>query len=179
MALEDNPKGVREGHLPRTPINISTSIIMVSDSLSRLGAEWTKKDRSSKIAEEILEGYGIRQAKIKVIPDEKDRVEQETLKSVAEEANLIITIGGTGISIRDVTVEALSGLFDKELPGFGELFRAESYKAIGAQALMSRATAGIRGKSLIIALPGSPNAVKTGLNLIMPEIHHILGLLNK
>jgi molybdenum cofactor biosynthesis protein B len=87
----------------------------------------------------------------------------------------IITLGGTGITPTDVTIEAVSPLFDKELPGFGEIFRKLSYDQIGTATILTRCTAGlIRGKC-VFCLPGSPQAVETALKaLVIPEIGHIL-----
>jgi molybdenum cofactor biosynthesis protein B len=87
----------------------------------------------------------------------------------------IITTGGTGISRRDSTYEAITALLDKELPGFGELFRMISFREIGAAAMLSRATAGVAGGRIIIALPGSEHAVRLAMRqLIVPELGHLV-----
>ena len=88
--------------------------------------------------------------------------------------DVIITNGGTGLDSRDITVETVESLFEKKLDGFGEIFRAVSYEEIGSAALLSRATAGIYKKTLIISMPGSPNAVKTALRIIIDELPHIV-----
>jgi molybdenum cofactor biosynthesis protein B len=88
--------------------------------------------------------------------------------------DIIITTGGTGIGPRDITIETLKRIFKKELNGFGEIFRYESYKELGTGAILSRATAGIYKGKLIVSLPGSPNAVDLGLNIILPELGHIV-----
>jgi len=88
---------------------------------------------------------------------------------------VVLVSGGTGISGRDQSVEAIAPLLDKELPGFGELFRRLSYDAIGTSAIASRATAGICGRALVFALPGSPDAVRLALErIILPECQHLL-----
>ena len=87
----------------------------------------------------------------------------------------VITTGGTGISSRDGTYEALASLFERRLDGFGELFRALSYKEIGSAAMLSRATAGVIGRCAVFVLPGSENAVRLAMEkLILPEIGHVV-----
>jgi molybdopterin adenylyltransferase len=96
------------------------------------------------------------------------------------EAQAIITTGGTGIARRDSTFEALAGLFDRRLDGFGELFRMLSYAEIGAAAMLSRATAGVIDGRAIFLLPGSENAVRLAMDkLILPELGHIVSELHK
>jgi molybdenum cofactor biosynthesis protein B len=93
---------------------------------------------------------------------------------------LIVASGGTGISTRDVTVEALTELFDKTLVGFGEYFRKISWEEIGEAAMLSRATAGIIGGVAIFSLPGSKNAIELGLtNLVLPILGHLLWEANR
>lgn len=93
----------------------------------------------------------------------------------AEGCKVIITNGGTGISRRDSTFEAIDALLEKRLPGFGEIFRMLSFAEIGPAAMLSRATAGIMGRTLIFCLPGSPNAVRLGIDrLILPELAHLV-----
>lgn len=167
-------------HLPDNSLNIRVLIIVISDSLSNLGKNWIEKDKSGKIALNIFSKPNYYVDLPIVIPDDYKLI-TDTIKLNIDNKkfDVIVTIGGTGIAPRDVTIEAVQPLFQKELPGFGEIFRTESYKELGSIALMTRATAGIRDKTLIICLPGSPNATKTGLDLITPEIEHILHLLGK
>ena len=94
--------------------------------------------------------------------------------------HVIITTGGTGISSRDSTYEAIEGLLEKQLTGFGELFRMLSFQEIGSAAMMSRATAGTVGRKAIFILPGSPDAVRLGMTrLILPELSHVVQQLKK
>ncbi|HSP79343.1 MAG TPA: MogA/MoaB family molybdenum cofactor biosynthesis protein [Myxococcaceae bacterium] len=132
-----------------------------------------KQDRSGKVMRELLEGEGHTVSGYRVIKDEPEEI-RGVLKEAREAgARAVIFSGGTGISRRDSTVETLEGLFEKSLPGFGELFRALSYKEIGSAAMMSRATAGTYEGMILFALPGSPNAVRLGLErLILPELGH-------
>ncbi|MGC8936120.1 MAG: MogA/MoaB family molybdenum cofactor biosynthesis protein, partial [Candidatus Methanomethylicaceae archaeon] len=90
-------------------------------------------------------------------------------------ADVIVISGGTGPGPRDVTVEAITPLFEKELPGFGELFRHMSYEKVGTSTIASRATAGITKGVLVFALPGSPDAVKLAMEkIILPESPHLV-----
>ena len=94
--------------------------------------------------------------------------------------HVIISTGGTGISPRDGTFEAVTGLFEKRLDGFGELFRMISFDEIGAAAMLSRATAGTVGRKAIFALPGSEKAVRLAMTrLVIPELGHVIQQLSK
>lgn len=105
-----------------------------------------------------------------VLPDERVQLELALCRLADEEqCPLILTTGGTGPSVRDVTPEATRAVLDKELPGFGELMRMQSYQKVPT-AILSRATAGVRGRSLIVNLPGRPRAVGEILPLLMPAI---------
>ena len=93
---------------------------------------------------------------------------------VDDDIDVILTTGGTGLDARDITVETVESLFRKKLEGFGEIFRVKSYEEIGAAALLSRATAGIYKNTVIFSMPGSPNAVKTALSIIIDELPHFV-----
>lgn len=112
-----------------------------------------------------------------VIPDEQNKIEAE-LKRMADEAkcSLIVTTGGTGPAVRDVTPEATAAVCSKMLPGFGELMRATSLKFVPT-AILSRQTAGIRGQSLIVNLPGRPKAIQENLEAVFPAIPYCLDLI--
>jgi molybdenum cofactor biosynthesis protein B len=165
----------RHGHESRTaaehkahaPVHVSAYVVTCSDTRDE------GKDRSGKVLREMLEGEGHSVSGYRVIKDEPEEI-REVLKEAREVgARAVIFNGGTGISRRDSTVETLEGLFEKRLPGFGELFRMLSYKEIGSAAMMSRATAGTYEGMIVFALPGSPNAVRLGLErLILPELGH-------
>lgn len=105
-----------------------------------------------------------------IVPDETNLI-SAALKNFAdvERCDLIVTTGGTGISARDVTPEATKLVLEKELPGFGELMRMQSFAKVKT-AILSRATAGTRGKSLIVNLPGKPTAVRECLEILAPAI---------
>lgn len=113
----------------------------------------------------------------RLIPDEQDRIEA-TLKALSDDESccLIVTTGGTGPSQRDVTTEATEAVCAKKLPGFGELMRAVSLKSVPT-AILSRQTAGIRGKALIVNLPGKPAAIRECLLAVMPAIPYCIDLI--
>lgn len=117
------------------------------------------------------------EAAIHVIPDGRDSV-SEKLRMLCdgEEADLILTTGGTGPAPRDLTPEAMQEVMEKELPGFGELMRTVSLREVPT-AILSRQTAGIRGKTLIINLPGKPQAIKTCLDAVFPAVPYCLDLI--
>lgn len=154
-------------HKAHAPVSVATFVVTCSDSRGP-GA-----DESGKTLQKLLEGAGHGIAGYRVIKDDP-----EALRAVIEEAagagaRAVIINGGTGIGRRDNTVETLEGLFEKRLPGFGELFRALSYQSIGSPAMMSRATAGTYHGMILFALPGSPQAARLALEaLILPELGH-------
>jgi molybdenum cofactor biosynthesis protein B len=155
-------------HQKEASADISCGIITLSDSRKS-----EKLDLSGKyIAGEIESRYTLKSRSL--IPDEKDDLINSIETMIEDETDVIITNGGTGLAPRDITVETVESLFEKKLDGFGEIFRAVSYEEIGSAALLSRATAGIYKKTLIISMPGSPNAVKTALRIIIDELPHIV-----
>jgi molybdopterin adenylyltransferase len=129
------------------------------------------EDRSGPEIEKIL-GDFFADAKFDsaIVPDEIDLI-LAALKKFADElkCDLIVTTGGTGISARDVTPEATKAVLEKELPGFGEIMRMQSFAKVKT-AILSRAVAGTRGKSLIVNLPGKPSAVRECLEILAPAM---------
>jgi molybdopterin adenylyltransferase len=117
------------------------------------------------------------EADYKVIPDERALIAVE-LRRMADEAGccLVVTTGGTGPAPRDVTPEATRDVIEKELPGFGELMRATSLKFVPT-AILSRQTAGVRGRTLIVNLPGRPKAIRENLEVVFPAIPYCIDLI--
>ena len=113
--------------------------------------------------------------------DEPEQVTARVRERLADPGTqAIITTGGTGISPRDGTFEAIDRLLEKRLDGFGELFRMLSFEEIGAAAMLSRATAGTVGRKAVFALPGSENAVRLAMTrLVLPELGHVIQQLSK
>ena len=162
-----------EQHKSESSTDISCGIITLSDSRKS-----EKLDLSGKIISEEVESRYTLKAK-NLIPDEKEELIKTIDKQIFEGVDVILTTGGTGLDTRDITVETVESLFEKKIDGFGELFRVKSYEEIGSGALLSRATAGIYKKTLIFSMPGSPNAVKTALSLIIDELPHFVHHVNK
>jgi molybdenum cofactor biosynthesis protein B len=140
-----------------------------------------ENDETGKTAIKLLEGAGHKVAAYVIVENDTTKIE-ETFRGFTNNGRtqVIITSGGTGISSRDKTVDAVSGLLDKELPGFGELFRRFSFEEIGEAAMFSRATAGIVGRKLVFCLPGSKDAMGTALKkIILPGLGHMLWEVNR
>jgi molybdopterin adenylyltransferase len=153
---------------------ISVGILTVSDRCYRGEAEDVSSPLIGQWVTDELGGQVKRQA---VVPDERDLI-QETLVSWSDEEglDLILTSGGTGFALRDVTPEATLAIIDREAPGLAEAMRLEGIKKT-PHAMLSRATAGIRGQTLIVNLPGSPKAVREGLEVMLPALPHGIEIL--
>jgi molybdenum cofactor synthesis domain len=131
-------------------------------------------DDSSEAAMKLLREKGYEVERVALVGDEMEKIREEVTKALSSGFDVVIVIGGTGISKRDVSVEAVRPLLEKEIEGFGEVFRMESYRKVGFSAALSRCVAGVREGRLILALPGSPDAVETALRIIRDEIPHVL-----
>jgi molybdopterin adenylyltransferase len=149
---------------------ICAGIITVSDK----GSQGKREDLSGPAIAEMLAGAAILIKQTLIIPDETDKI-KEAIIDFADVKNLdlILTTGGTGVSPRDLTPDATLKVIDKEIPGMAEAMRHQSM-LITPHAMISRAIAGIRGRSLIINLPGSPKGVKENLAVILPALKHAI-----
>lgn len=170
-------QSVPEEHKKNTKKHLKGVILTISTSKYR-EKEVGKEDfsgLSGEIAKELVERKAHEVIFYDVLPDEKDKIRKGIKKALLTDADFIITTGGTGLTKSDVTIEVVSKLLNKEIPGFGELFRLRSSEKIGSSAVLSRAIAGVIGDKVIFCLPGSPDAVKTALEeIIIPEIAHII-----
>ncbi len=149
-------------------------IVTVSDRASKGEYE----DKSGPMIKELVEAAGMEVIDYVIVPDEKSQIAKKLLYfSDQRQADLVFTTGGTGFSKRDVTPEATKQVVEREVPGIGEALRAYSL-TITPKAMLSRQTAGIRGNTLIINLPGSPKACKENIDYIMTPLKHGLGILS-
>ncbi|MDD3984541.1 MAG: MogA/MoaB family molybdenum cofactor biosynthesis protein [Methanobacterium sp.] len=162
-----------EEHKKNVPKSIKFAVITLSDSKYKDFLENKTTDISGNLIIDSLKKYEL--VFYSVIPDDPELL-LLTVEDIIKKhgADVIITTGGTGIGVRDITIETIKPIMEKEINGFGEIFRYESYKELGTGAILSRATAGIYKNTLIILLPGSPNAVNTGLKIITPELKHLV-----
>jgi len=150
---------------------IKAAIITISDK----GSRGEREDKSGEVIKEKLRHIKAQVVAYDIVPDERDIIAQK-LKSFADKANLILTTGGTGVSPRDVTPEATRDVIEKELPGFSEAMRMESFK-ITPRAIGSRAVSGIYKDTLIVNLPGSPKGVSECLDTVLNAIPHTLDVM--
>jgi molybdenum cofactor biosynthesis protein B len=147
---------------------VACAIVTVSDTRTM------DSDTSGARIRELLETAGHSITEYSIVPDEPSIVRERVVELIAEGAEAVIVNGGTGIAPRDTTYEAVVGLLDKRLEGFGELFRSLSYAEIGAAAMLSRAMAGVSRRTIVVSLPGSTKAVELALQkLLLPVLGHM------
>ena len=152
---------------------IRAGILTVSDRSSR----GERPDRTGPVIEELLTSMGWRVSKSLVIPDDLEKIKGTLIEWVEKgDIDLLFTAGGTGFSARDITPEATSQIIDRPAPGLTEVMRARSMQ-ITPHAMLSRAVAGIRGRTLVINLPGSPKAAREHLEVVLPVLGHAVQLL--
>ena len=145
------------------PVNIA--VLTVSDTRDMAS------DRSGQTLQERIEGSGHRCVAREIVKDEPDQIEATLRRWIADPAvDCVISTGGTGITGRDVTPEAIEPLFDKKIDGFSVVFHLVSYQSVGLSTLQSRATAGIVKGVFVFCLPGSNGAVKDGWSVIGPQL---------
>ncbi len=157
-------------HRRHAPASVRCFVITVSDTRT------DATDTGGRALADLLAAAGHVIEGRRIVKDEPAEVAALVRDIAAEHrADAIITTGGTGITRRDSTFEAIDGLLDKRLPGFGEIFRMLSFEDIGPAAILSRACAGTHGQALVIALPGSENAVRlAATRLLVPELAHMV-----
>ncbi len=165
-------------HQVDTKKSLEAAVISISTSRFRkFGSVQTPEeaeDISGRIIIDLLENAGHKLQIYTLISDEVRSI-IKAVKTLVNDVDVVITTGGTGLAPRDLTIEAVQQIAQKDIPGFGELFRLISYQEIGSPAMLSRASGGIIEKTVIFCLPGSPNAVKLAMEaLILPEVRHIV-----
>jgi molybdenum cofactor biosynthesis protein B len=157
-------------HKAHAPTSVGCWVVTISDTKT------PQTDTSGAAIRELLVAAGHRVAGSTLVRDEPADV-QRVVREACGDARVqaVITTGGTGITSRDSTFEAVEALLDKRLPGFGELFRMLSYQEVGAAAMLSRAQMGIHAGRIVVSLPGSPNACRLALEkLLIPELPHLV-----
>lgn len=156
-------------HKAAAPTAIRVAVLTVSDTRSEA------TDTSGRAIREALTNAGHHVEGFAIVQDDPQEVAAFVRAQLDGAAQVVITTGGTGITSRDSTYEAIDALLDKRLDGFGELFRMLSYAEIGPAAMMSRATAGLARGRVVIALPGSEGAVRLAMTkLVLPELTHLV-----
>lgn len=147
---------------------VACAVLTISDTRT------SDDDTSGHTIRRLLSDAGHRVESYSIVRDEPTAITWAIRTAPAE---VVISNGGTGIALRDTTYEAVKGMLDKEISGFGELFRMLSFQQIGAAAMMSRAIAGVAGRRIVFSLPGSTAAVELGMSqLILPQLGHVVGL---
>ncbi|HAR6432282.1 TPA: molybdenum cofactor biosynthesis protein MoaB [Staphylococcus pseudintermedius] len=156
---------------------IRCAVLTVSDTRT------TETDKGGQSVQTLLKtaDFEVEIQHYMIVKDELTAIQSTVQQWLTGDVDVIVTTGGTGIAPRDVTIEAVTPLLDKEIEGFGELFRYLSFtEDVGTRALLSRAVAGTAKRTLIFCLPGSTGAVKLALNrLILPELTHLVYEMNK
>jgi molybdenum cofactor biosynthesis protein B len=162
-------------HRESAPETVRVAILTISDTRT------PETDTGGDIAEKLLKDAGQDVVERRIVRDEVAGIRNNLVDLLARsDVDAVVTTGGTGISARDTTYEVVERMIEKQLDGFGEIFRMLSYEEIGAAAIMSRALAGSVGSKFVASLPGSRNAVRLAVEkLLVPELAHIVFELRK
>lgn len=154
---------------------VSCAVITVSDTRTRA------TDTTGALICDLLDASGHRTLSLEILPDEPSCVRARVVELCDDaQVQAVLLNGGTGIAPRDTTHEAVADLFEKRVDGFGELFRMLSWEEVGAAAMLSRATAGIRNGTVVFSMPGATKAVRLAMDkLVLPQLGHIAALLQQ
>ncbi|MBM7649067.1 molybdenum cofactor biosynthesis protein B [Bacillus ectoiniformans] len=158
-------------HRQLSPKKVNCQVITVSDTRTK------ETDKSGALIIELLEQSGHQVTVYEIVTDDQDRIKESIHKGLGnQDVEAILLNGGTGMAKRDVTIETVQSLLDKEMVGFGEIFRYLSYtEDIGSAAILSRAIAGVSSDKVIFSMPGSSGAVRLAMDkLIIPELGHVV-----
>jgi molybdopterin adenylyltransferase len=157
-------------HKATAPRSIGCWVLTVSDTKT------PETDTSGQLIRTLLADAGHQVVGSSIVRDEPKDVQRVIREACAnDQVRAVLVTGGTGVTSRDSTYEAIEELLDKRLPGFGELFRMLSYQEIGSAAMMSRAQLGVHARRIVVSMPGSPNACRLALEkLVIPELSHLI-----
>ncbi len=164
------PDATPREHKATAPKSVGCFVLTVSDTKT------PETDTSGGVIRQLLTAAGHHVVDSRIVRDEPADVTRIVRDACTrDDVQAVVLTGGTGITSRDSTYEAVDALLDKRLPGFGELFRMLSFQEIGAAAMMSRAQLGLHARRIVVSLPGSPNACRLALEkLLIPELGHLL-----
>jgi molybdenum cofactor biosynthesis protein B len=170
MTDRARPDATPREHRAHAPASVACFVLTISDTRT------PETDTGGAVIRELLREAGHQVAGSAIVKDEPAEVQRVVCERCSDPAvQVVITTGGTGITSRDATFEAVEAVLERRLPGFGELFRMLSYQEIGAAAMLSRAQAGVRAGRIVVSLPGSPNACRLALEkLLVPELGHLV-----
>lgn len=151
---------------------LKTAVLVTSDSVSA----GKKEDRSGKMIVEAMKKFPVDVRHYEIIPDDKEKIRSQIIRWKEEGIDLILTTGGTGLGPRDVTVEAVRGIIDRDIPGISETMRAYGQKRT-PYAMLSRGVVGFSGKTLILTFPGSSGGVREGIAALFPSVLHVFHMI--
>ncbi|WP_295841172.1 bifunctional molybdenum cofactor biosynthesis protein MoaC/MoaB [uncultured Apibacter sp.] len=165
-------KGGKSDKKDTFDLPLSASILVCSDSISK----GDKKDRAGKIIMEKLQNIGVKVEDYEIIPDEKNDIQAKVKEYIAKGINMILITGGTGLSKRDVTPEAIQPMLEREIPGVSEAIRSYGQNRTPL-AMLSRSIAGLIGNTLVITMPGSTKGAEESIDAVFPSILHIFKII--
>jgi len=168
----EKKKGGKSDYKDQFKKPIKSAVIVCSDTISA----GQKEDRAGKSIIEKLSLHKVENEHYSVIPDEKEQIQEKLISLSDEGYDLIIFTGGTGLSVRDVTPESIIPLIDRNIPGIEETIRRYGQDRM-PYSMLSRSVVGIRGKSLVMALPGSTNGAKESMDAVFPSVLHLFKIL--
>ncbi len=161
-------------HRRGAPTHLRIAVLVVSDTRAAAIRKGRDEDVTGKLIEQSAREAGHETTR-SIVPDDSRKIKKAVQEFIADKKiDVVITTGGTGITKRDVTIKTLSPLFEKELPGFGEILRRIGYEKVGTAALLTLSTAGLIRRKLVFCLPGAPNAAEVAMKIILPELGHII-----
>jgi len=161
-------------HRKEAPRYLHVAVLVISDTRAQKMREGQDEDVSGKLIEKKFQAAGFTTTRL-IVPDDAEQIRDAVKKFIADpNVDAVIATGGTGITARDVTIETLAPMFEKELQGFGEILRYIGYEKVGGPALLTRATAGLIKRKPVFCLPGAPNAVEVAIGLILPDLGHVV-----